>query len=123
MNLTKDELLNHELRHRYSGNGYAVVEIIGPVKEFYGTNEYVRVTDKWCKGKQAFMAAVDHLMIEKKFNGVNPDGTPYPSEPILLTEEELDKLRPLREGIADGSLKVVRTRFVKTPTATPAATV
>lgn len=124
MNLTKTELLEHELTHRYSGNGFAAVEICEPTPSTMTgeTVEYVRVTDKWCRGKQAFLARLDHLTISMKPGGKDAEGNDYPPEPVKLNPDDFGNLTPLREALADGSLKVVSTRFVK-QTATPAATV
>ena len=92
--MTNTELLTHELTHRYSGNGFAVVEICPPaVSSLTGkSTTYALVTDKWLKSQQAFLAAEDHLMIAMKHRGLDPDGVPYPLDPILLTDEELEQL-------------------------------
>lgn len=84
--MTKDELMSHEVTHRYSGNGYAVLEICPPVPSARTGEmvEYARVTDKWCKGQQAFLARLDLLTISVMSQGKDPEGKPYPAVPVKL---------------------------------------
>lgn len=114
--MTDEQLLTHELSHRHIGNGYAAVEIQPPTKSTVNGKSvhWVLVTDKWCKKGQAFLAARDFLEIHQMSPGKDPaTGNPLPPEPVKLTDEELAKLQPWRDGIANSSLKVVSTRFEK----------
>lgn len=112
--MTNAQLLTHELNHRLAGNGYAAVEIQPSTTSTLPDgkkNHWVLVTDKWCKKGQAFLAARDYLEIhtQRQRDLVTKEwGAP---EPIKLTDEELAKLAPWRDGLANGSLKVVSTRF------------
>lgn len=121
--MTEIELMDHEVAHRYAGNGFAVVEILPPTPSARTGElvEYCYVTDKWCRGKQAFLARLDLLTLSMMSQGKDPDGKPYPPTPVKLNPDDFENLGPLREGLADGSMKVISTRFVK-QTATPAAT-
>lgn len=113
--MTNEQLLTHELHHRHAGNGFAALEIQPSTTSTFNGKKvaWVLVTDKWCKKGQAFLAARDYLTIHEQSPGKGLDGKLLPPEPVKLTDVELAKLTPLREGLANGSLKVVSTRFEK----------
>lgn len=114
--MTDEQLLTHELNHRCVGNGWAAVEIQPPTKSTVNGKHvhWVLVTDKWCKKGRAFLAARDFLEIHQMSPGKDPaTGKMLPPVPVKLTDEEMAKLQPWRDGLATGSLKVVNTRFEK----------
>lgn len=113
--MTDTQLLAHELHHRHAGNGFAALEIQpSTISTFSGKKVgWVLVTDKWRKKGQAFLASRDYLAIHEQSPGKGADGKQLPPAPVKLTDEDLAKLAPWRDGLANGSLKVVDTRFQK----------
>ena len=91
INLSKSDLLNNELAHTFGGIGWATVEIID--------DDYVRVMDKFAIRHQAFLAAVSHLSIKQPLN-----------------VEDYEVLAPFREGLANGTRKVIGSRILSVST-------
>lgn len=115
--MTKEDLLNYQLNHAKGGTGWACVQF-----DPEGDGRFVRVMSATQpqKERQAFLAAITQLEVLKLSPGLDANKNPYPSEPKKLTPEQLELLKPFRDGIADGSLQIVQSHVLpakKTKTA------
>lgn len=107
--MTKDELLKYQLTHDKAGNGWACVQF-----DPEGDGRFIRIMSATRPDmeRQAFLAALSALAVYEISPGKNPQGEFYPPEPKKLDETQLERLKPFRDGLADGSLKVVRTHVL-----------
>lgn len=105
-----NELMDYDLTHDHSGNGFAIVEDID--------EDYCRVTST-CLGvskkiSDAFLAWKKKLHVTMRSPSKDE-----PPEPVLLNkprmgvEEFLTQLEEVRKGFKDGTLKTRDTHIVK----------
>lgn len=100
MKLTKQDL-NYELTHRHAGNGWAIVEMM--------SDNYCRVASvpfgKERARVQAFLACGD--IMERSKKRIDPADKNSPEVEVMLGEDIVSKLNPIRNDIKRGKMKVV----------------